>query len=128
MCMKAKAISILILVSFIGAGVFSFTHALDMSRGGHHAGDCPIMAGQEVICNLNPISHLTTWQRATTFNPEIYSLLLTILFALTFVWVYRFFQNYSPPRPSVLRITYAQLPIDLYTRIYSDGLLNSKAY
>lgn len=112
----------------MGAGVFSFTHALDMAKGGHHAGGCPIMGGQEVICNLNPISHLTTWQRATTFNPEIYTLLLIALSTLSLVWGYKFFQNYSPPRPSTLRLAYAQLPVDLYTGIYSDGILNSKAY
>ncbi len=129
MSMKGKVISALILISFIGAGVFSFTHALDMTKGGHHAGNCPIMAGQEVICNLNPISHLTTWQKATTFNPEAYILLILILSTLSIVWTFRFFSNnHSPPRPSVLKIAYAQLPVDLYTRIFSDGLLNSKAY
>ena len=126
--MKVQAISTLILISFIGAGIFSFTHALDMSKDRHHAGDCPLMAGQEVICNLNPISHLTNWQKATTFNPEAYILLTLILSALSIVWTFRFFSNnYSPPRPSVLRIAYAQLPVDLYTRIFSDGLLNPKA-
>lgn len=127
--MKAKIISALILVSFIGAGVFSFTHAMDMAKGGHHAGDCPIMAGQEVICNLNPISHLTSWQKAATFNPEIFTTLILILSALSVVLIYRIFlNNYSPPRTSTLRLAYAQLPVDLYTEIYSDGVLNSKAY
>lgn len=129
MHMKRTAISLLILVSFIGAGVFSFIHALDMSKGGHHMGDCPLVAGQEVICNLNPLAHLTNWQKATIFSPEILSILFLILSALSIVWIYRFFQNnYSPPKPSVLRIAHARLPVDLYTRIFSDGLLNSKAY
>lgn len=100
-----------------------------MSKGGHHAGDCPLMVGQEVVCNLNPISHLTNWQKATTFNPELFATLLLLLSALSVVWIYSFFQNsYSPPRPSALRMAYARLPVGLYTRIFSDGLLNSKAY
>ncbi|MDB5258085.1 MAG: hypothetical protein JWM14_2780 [Chitinophagaceae bacterium] len=128
--MKIKAnnlIGFLLLIAFIGASVFSFSHALQMAEGGHHAGDCPITTGPESLCTLTPFAHLTFWQKTLIFNPGIDTLLLLIASVVFVIYVRRFLtDNYSPPSSSQIRTFNAQLPLDLYTRIFSDGLLNPK--
>ena len=107
--MKTKVTSLLILLAFVGAGIFSFTHALDMAGGSHHSGDCPLVPGQEVVCSTSPINHLTLWQKATSINLEAFTTLFLLLSALGAVFfTYKFlFDNHSPPQPALIRITQA---------------------
>ncbi len=129
MSIKAKSlISALLLMAFIGAGIFSFTHALDMAKGSHHVGGCPLIEGQEVLCQLSPLGHLALWQKATTIKLETFAYLLVISALIIVSYLFRFLSdNHSPPKKSLLRTFRAQLPIDLYTRIFADGILNPKA-
>lgn len=128
--MKAQAkssVSALLLVAIMGAGVFTFIHALDMSKGNHHSGDCPVIVGVQSLCQTDPIDHLTLWQRAITTNLEVFIYSLLLLSCLCFVsYTHRLFVDHSPPRKALIRIFNAQLPIGLYTRIFADGILNPK--
>ncbi len=124
-----KFIAIITLITYVLIGGFGFLHAYQMMEHGHmEMSPCPFMQGHNVICNMNALGHISSWQAAFTAILSGQSLLLSFLI-LTLGLLFDFNLWKPPDRYGLnLRIFNRQEKIPtLYERLFSEGILNPKA-
>lgn len=128
-----KALSIILLVFFLGTMFFSLFH---MSMGMDMSGemnDCPFMSHGEVICPMNLIDHIGAWK--STF----FSVIPTLTLFLAAVGVAVLLASVAPNLWQGIQYTsssiYRWLQIRVYTysyrplqELFSNGILNPKLY
>lgn len=133
--MKLSVLAILVII-FLNA-IFGMPHAVMPTEpdGSMTMTNCPLMTGQAVVCNMNPLEHIAAWQRmfATTLpqnSLDIFALLLVAL-ALTLVWT-RFLlpkrEHESQPVFSIIAGREKYLPPPLFQELFSNGILNPKLF
>lgn len=118
-------LAICILIAFATFGGFGMLAIGGM--GGHHEEvGCPFMPGEQAICDMNALDHISAWQN--TFTVTVPSLFIyTFLLGLVlFVWKY-----YNPPdlfvRRLSSRLSEYYISISFYQELFSSGILNPKA-
>ena len=133
MSLITKILSFTLLTFFLGAMFFSLFHmsmGMDMSGG---MTDCPFMAHEEVICQMNLADHIGAWKSA--FLSAVPALTLLIAAAGVAIFV-------ASVAPNLLRkINYASPPLcrwlkdKTYTfsyrplqELFSNGILHPKLY
>ena len=92
----------------------------------HHEPGCPFMPGEQAICSMNALDHLTAWQNAFTVTLPNVVLYILLAAAVLFIWKY-----FSPPDLFVRQLLYnhrrEHLPAPLYQELLSGGILNPRA-
>ncbi|HEY0980249.1 MAG TPA: hypothetical protein VGE18_02450 [Candidatus Paceibacterota bacterium] len=128
---KAKYLVLGILfIAFIWISGFGILSAAQMSHGEHQAG-CTITLGEHVICAMDPFEYLSVWQSIFTVPPILIAsfLLLVIAFGLA---LYTRIKKVilDPPRITSSQEVFRRLTFcipDLYTELFSQGILHPKA-
>jgi hypothetical protein len=122
--MKIATVTIVLLaiVTLGGFGMF----AMAGMDGHHHEPRCPFMPGEQVICNMNALDHITAWQSAFTGTLPTLFVYLLLAVAVLSIWKY-----YSPPDLFVRRLlpSRARDPVSIpfYQELFSSGILNPRA-
>lgn len=112
----------LLLSIFIVVGVFGMmAMPMDMM---HH--DCPFMPGEQAMCQMTPLDHISAWQGAFTgIVPSVITfLLLVAVIYVAFGWLDR-----PPNLKGVLRARSREQSPDipnLLQELFSKGILNPK--
>ena len=115
----------LILIAFVTLGGFG-VFAMAGMDGHHHEPGCPFMPGEQAICAMTALDHISAWQSTfTTTLPTLFVYLLLAV-AVLFVWKY-----YSPPDLFVRQLLPSRnrepISVSLYQELFSNGILNPKA-
>jgi len=126
-----NALLVLGLAAFLIVGFLGFFHsAMPMEEG--VMPPCPFMAGQVALCTMNPLEHIAAWQSAFIFSiQDFLNALLLLLIAILAAQLLRSLWRIMRP-PLVLntcipRETSAP-PIHFLQELFSDGILNSRAF
>lgn len=90
-------------------------------HGAHYADACPFVIGEQSLCSMGPIEHVRAWQNATT------TLVSTGLFVLIPLFFLYFYRIPVPPMPRC-HVRKKLFREALLTRLFSQGILHSKAY
>lgn len=132
-----KMVLVLGLAASLFFGLFGMSHStMNMSSDGSMTmSDCPLMSGQAVVCNMNPLEHISAWQSmfVTTLHQNGSDLLVLVLVALALALVWT---RLLWPRPrqnltqafSITRLQKARLPLPLLQELFSRGILNPKLF
>jgi hypothetical protein len=128
---KAKYLLLgILLVVFLWVGGFGILSAVQMSHGEHQAG-CTITLGEHVICAMNPFEYLSVWQSIFSVPLTLIASFLLLLRALGLALFARIKKVILDP-PEITdsqevsrRFTF-YIP-DLYTELFSQGILHPKA-
>lgn len=128
---KAKYLLLgILLVAFLWVGGFGILSAVQMSHGEHQAG-CTVTLGEHVICAMNPFEYLSVWQSIFTVPLTLISSFLLLLIALGLALFARI-KKVILDTPEITgsqevprRFTF-YIP-DLYTELFSQGILHPKA-
>lgn len=115
-----KGIAGIALVAYLSLAIFAlfFPH-----QHGVSGGECPFMIGQQSICQRDSTAHLEAWKEiATTMFP-----IFTLLFFISTLFVFVFLWYPSPPRFGIFRQQTNLFFSLLYQRLFSEGILHSKA-
>lgn len=128
---KAKYLLLgILLVAFLWVGGFGILSAVQMSHGEHQAG-CTVTLGEHVICAMNPFEYLSVWQSIFTVPLTLIASFLLLLIALGLALFARIKKVILDP-PEITdsqevsrRFTF-YIP-DLYTELFSQGILHPKA-
>ena len=120
-----SVVATLILIAFVTLGGFGMLAMAGMD-GHHHEPGCPFMPGEQAICAMTALDHISAWQNAFTVTlPTLFTYLLLAV-AVLFVWKY-----YNPPdlfvRRLPLRRSEDHVSVPLYQELFSSGILNPKA-
>ena len=108
-------IGILLALSF---GMLLIGMNMNMDMRGHMSHtDCPFMIGEQAICQMDVLDHLTAWQ--SMFNVLVPTLL--ILFSVVFVLT--FLKIFSPPDTGQIR--YVQRPKFVYRSLFKQLFIGS---
>lgn len=128
---KAKYLLLgILLVAYVWVGGFGILSAVQMSHGEHQAG-CTITLGEHVICEMNPFEYLSVWQSMFSVPLTLIASYLLLLIALGLaLHTYTKKDILDPPKISnsqelPRRFTF-HIP-DLYTELFSQGILHPKA-
>ncbi len=122
-----KAIfAIVIIFTYAFLTVFSVLQMPEtMSMGTPTNHSCAYMPGEQGLCPMNLLDHLTTWKQFSSAH----FLLLEILFLSTLVFAGIYYWRYaSPPQFFIRKKDTTDLFEPLYQSLFSSGLLHSKAY
>lgn len=128
---KAKYLLLgILLVVFLWVGGFGILSAVQMSHGEHQAG-CTITLGEHVICAMNPFEYLSVWQSIFSVPLTLIASFLLLLIALGLALFARIkMVILDPPEitdsQEVSRRFTFYIP-DLYTELFSQGILHPKA-
>lgn len=128
---KAKYLLLgILLVVFLWVGGFGILSAVQMSHGEHQAG-CTITLGEHVICAMNPFEYLSVWQSIFSVPLTLIASFLLLLISLGLALFARIKKVILDP-PEITdsqevsrRFTF-YIP-DLYTELFSQGILHPKA-
>lgn len=128
---KAKYLLLgILLVAFLWVGGFGILSAVQMSHGEHQAG-CTVTLGEHFICAMNPFEYLSVWQSIFTVPLTLIFSFLLLLIALGLALFARIKKVILDP-PEITgsqevprRFTF-YIP-DLYTELFSQGILHPKA-
>ena len=128
---KAKYLLLgILLVVFLWVGGFGILSAVQMSHGEHQAG-CTITLGEHVICAMNPFEYLSVWQSIFSVPLTLIASFLLLLIALGLALFARI-KKVILDSPEITdsqevsrRFTF-YIP-DLYTELFSQGILHPKA-
>lgn len=117
-----KILNVIILTAFILVAVFGIMAITPLH---HHEPGCPFMPGEQAICPMGLLEHITAWK--DIFTVSIPSVFLPLFFAAipTFAWFF-----YLPPRLPVVfqRLKTKKFSFNnLYQELFSQGILNPKA-
>lgn len=128
---KAKYIVLgIVFATFIWVSGFGILSAVQMSHGEHEAG-CTITLGEHVICAMNPFEYLSVWQSIFTVPPTLITSILLLVIALGLALYTHIKRDIlGPPKITSSqevsrRFTFC-IP-DLYTELFSQGILHPKA-
>lgn len=132
-----KVMLILGLATFLFFGLFGMSHStMNMGPDGSMTmSDCPLMSGQAVVCNMNPLEHIAAWQSMFTgmlqqSSSDLLALLLTAL-GLALVWTKILWPRLDQePRLAFAVVAGRQnyLPPPLLQELFSNGILNPKVF
>lgn len=114
--------AIFILTTFLIVGGFGM-----MAMGNHHhEPGCPFMPGEQAICDMNALDHISAWQNAFTVTLPTLFVYLLLAVVVLFIWKY-----YSPPDFFVRRLlpicNRDPVSVPLYQELFSSGILNPRA-
>ncbi len=125
MAIKMQKISYAFLtIIFLLIAGFGFVMPMT-TDGHHHESGCPFMPGEQSVCMMTPLDHISAWQSTfTTLVPGAFSLIL-----LTLCLVVIASQFFRPPDTgrSPARLQKINIPPSLYQQLFSKGILNPKA-
>jgi hypothetical protein len=128
-----KIVPILLLIFFLGTMFFSLFHmsmGMDMSGG---MTDCPFMAHEEVVCQMNLADHIGAWKSVfLSTAPMLMTLLAVSGVALLVASVAPNLlrkKQYAPRSLhrwlEVRRYTFSHRPLQ---ELFSSGILHPKLY
>jgi hypothetical protein len=132
-----KVVLVLGLMAFLSLGIFGMSHStMSMEPDGSMTmTNCPLMTGQAVVCNMNPLEHIAAWQNMFTTTlqqngSDVLTLLLVAL-ALTLIWARSLWPRLKQdlqPRFSIIWHRKEILPPSLLQELFSNGILNPKLF
>lgn len=124
MIFKQKNIlSIIILVAFITVAVFGI---LSITPSHTHEPGCPFMPGEQAICPMGLLEHISAWKNIFTVSVPYAVLLILVIFLILSLWFLIHPPNYFFFKYKRLRqVGFAH--ITLYQELFSQGILNPKA-
>lgn len=132
-----KVVLVLGLVAFLSLGIFGMSHStMSMEPDGSMTmTNCPLMTGQAVVCNMNPLEHIAAWQGMfeTTLqqNGTDFLILLLTALALTLIWTRSFWPRPKRDHQPALSLIFngeRHLPSPLLQELFSSGILNPKVF
>src|SRR3989344_1021898 len=93
------------LIAFLFLGFFGLSHSsMAMGEDGTMMSNCPLMSGQAVVCNMNPLEHIAAWQSMFTSLPQqdntAVILLLLAALVIAFLWTRLRWQSIDDARIS----------------------------
>ena len=111
------------IAGYISLAVFGlFAMPVEAAHhGAQHVDTCPFVIGEQSLCSMGPIGHIRAWQNATT---TLVSTGLFVLIPLFFFYYYRT----SIPQRLRCHVRKNLFREALLTRLFSQGILHSKAY
>ena len=125
------------LITFLSLGFFGMSHSnMTMGPDGQMTmSNCPLMSGQAVVCNMDPLGHIAAWQSmfTTTLQQNGSDLIMLLLaaLALTLVWT-KLLRPKLEQEPELAFSVIAQrekyLPPPLLQELFSNGILNPKLF
>ncbi len=125
---RTKIIGLGVIFLYLMLPMYIFNHM--MSMGEVHTSsvpDCPFMTDQSSFCPIEFFAHLDILQKNLLHTPLAFKIILTLFMGLLF-----FILTYTSP-PLVGLLAYFKqrkhkIISDLYQMLFSQGILNSKAY
>jgi len=131
-----KMVLVLGLAAFLFFGIFGVSHStMNMGPDGNMTmSNCPFMSGQAVVCNMNPLEHISAWQSmfVTILQQNSSDLLVLLLaaLALTLVWTRLLRPKFEPEPQLAFAIACREhyLPPPLLQELFSSGILNPKLF
>lgn len=128
--MKRISISAFILGFLLISAVGVAYSGVMMGHGMDMAG-CPLMGNNAVVCNMNPLDHLSAWQNLFAAIPTqnaatVLSLLLAVFFLFQlrrFLWLL-----HPSPQPVYVRIKPEVSTYDPLRRFMARGLMHPKIF
>lgn len=119
---------VFVLVGFLGVGYSGM--AID-AKG--EMSLCPLM-GVSTFCRMNPLEHISTWQKMFVAFPQkdILILLLLALWSISAIFALRYVQRFYLAVPafcfSISRRAGVPPMCRLLQEAFSDGILNPKIF
>lgn len=124
----AKIVSFGIIFLYLMLPMYIFTHMMSMSKT-HTSSvpDCPFMTDQSSFCPIEFFAHLDILQKNLLHTPLAFKIILGLFMSLVF-----FILTYASP-PLVGLLVYLKqrkhiVISNLHQMLFSQGILNSKAY
>jgi hypothetical protein len=119
-----RILIILVLITFIAVGGFGFLYPVISDH--HHESVCPFMSGEQVICKMDILGHISAWQKSFTI-PLPSFLIILILFTFCVMW--KLFEQ--PPNLYLKSLIFSKRNfyrlIILYQQLFSKVILNPRA-
>lgn len=123
------------LIAFLFLGFFGLSHvSMAMGADGTMMSNCPLMSGQAVVCNMDPLEHIAAWQSMFTSLPQQDStavmLLLLAALVIAFLWTHLRWPSIADACISAqffVRREYIPLATPLQ-ELFSNGILNPKIF
>jgi hypothetical protein len=78
-----------VLISFIAIGGFGYHYPVFSDH--HHEPGCPFMPGEQAICQMDVLDHISAWQKSFT------ALLPSFLVVLILSAFYVLWKAFNPP-------------------------------
>ncbi len=111
------------LITFFGFGLLAFAALMALPHSEHQAG-CEVSFGETSVCLMSTTGIGTLSAKLSQAQPTGLDVLLLLAVPLATA----FFFSYTPKRKRrTFSSTVLDLPIPLYTYLYSQGILNPKA-
>lgn len=118
-------LAICILIAFATFGGFGML-AISGMDGHHEEVGCPFMPGEQVICDMNALDHISAWQNTFTITVPPLFVYMLLFGVVLFVWKY-----YTSPDLFVRRSSShpfeEYIAVSFYQELFSSGILNPKA-
>ena len=120
-----KLLAASILIAYVFLSLFGVLQTSHTSHMGHVTHSCPYMVGEQGLCTMNLFDHIASWQQ---FSSAVFPL-MNILLALSLVVFSSFWLYLSSSPPLIyLRLHRRKFTEPLYQALFSNGILNSKAF
>lgn len=125
------------ILIFLPVGFFGFSHTnMVMGLDGQmSSGNCFMPGMTEVLCQMNPLEHIATWQNMFTAVPNQNDILLLLasLLALALGALFTAYRSTAPPVTAVLQPQFLyykrRIPIiHLLQEAFSNGILHPKLF
>ena len=116
-------LGVIVVFAFISLAVFG---VLTMVQSHHHEPGCPFMTGEQSICPMGLLEHISAWRSTFTVSiPYIFLLVVNLFFVIS-LWQFTY-----PPNNLFLisrRLKRNNNSLNfLYQELFSQGILNPKA-
>ncbi len=128
-----KNIAIVTLLGFLILALFGMFFATTMENNMGHIGTspCPYEAGQSAVCPMNLFDHIESWQNALRTIPHNTLLILFNIVILTVLFfnilkLKEYFEYFKIKYYKRKQLSFFN-PV-FYTYLFSQGILNTKAY
>ncbi len=106
------------LLAVFGLVVMSSMEHHSMSGMNH----CPFMIGEQALCTMSVVDHVSAWQSLVSVT-----LAVSVVVLLPYFFVF-FILNLRPPNTARARTHIRPLHENLFTRLFSSGILNPKVF
>lgn len=115
-------LNITILALFLSVFIFGM---LSLPLSHHHEPGCPFMVGEQSICPMGTLEHISVWKSIFNTSATFIFVYLTFIFAGFYI-----FKKNHPPNFLILLRRFKQdnfSDTNLYQELFSQGILNPKA-
>lgn len=114
---------VFVVFTYMFLSLFGLLRTSHISQAGHMTHDCPYMVGEQGLCPMNLFDHIMAWQQ---FSEAVFLPMNILLSLIALVGFHLYFSS-SPPL-SYIRLRRRKFTEPLYQSLFSDGILNSKAF